>query len=125
MTPAQKLSHARRVVAEFIEPKPDLPNYYCHLLSSPKGFWLLVVNRRNIEWVARVDSLDRIRLIEERLTRKQRELYMQSLWKAGHPYAEDAEWMICHADADTRVLALAAALQITENPQSPDPGAQG
>ncbi|HXJ11756.1 MAG TPA: hypothetical protein VNH19_05730 [Candidatus Limnocylindrales bacterium] len=30
-----------RAAAIELEPVPELPNHYCHLQSSPKGFWTL------------------------------------------------------------------------------------
>lgn len=58
------------VICEFMEPRPVLPDCYCHLLRSPKEWWILVPTLGGgMEWLPDQLTLDRLWEVEEALKR--------------------------------------------------------
>ena len=112
---------AARRVCEFMEPMPetvpddaedmDLAGACVH---SPLGFWLCVGGYIAYAWEPCPLTLDRLHLVEERLTEEQWDRYRAYfMQQAVPPPVTSAKYfrLIVNATADQKVMALAGVVE--------------
>lgn len=92
------------VICEWMESKPDP--------QAMGGFdwWTLACGRSGMVWVAQRLTLDMLHLVEARLTDEQWRAYQLRL---GYNFRSEKPYIRCmiHADAPTKIGALAAVLR--------------
>ena len=106
-----------RALCAFMEADPDLPDCYSHLLESLLRWWRLgPVEHGGMRWYPVTLTLDRLRLIEAKLTTEQRVAYLIKIYK----HAGWGDWRCIHASARDKAAALVAAIG-REAPAAPTP----
>jgi hypothetical protein len=104
------------VIARFMEPRPER---HTSSRDSEGGWWRWVGIGEGSHWevpVVGCFTLDRLRLVEERFTARQKLKYSRKLWgiiplRQERGLAGAWIWLVWHASALQKKVALAAVLR--------------
>jgi hypothetical protein len=103
------------VICTFMSPKPELPPYWSTGWPQNRWWLLMQTDAGGMAWHPRLLDLDTLWQVEERLTDEHRwdykDLLVEMLCNGASALIDDRTWNVIHADALTRIKALAAILR--------------